>query len=190
MQTRVPVPKSSVGSKKVEPNRVLAACKTLASVKKSLPMSGARPPGANNLWSRGVRLAPISFWCGAEQELALPFGTQKAHPGQPDRLHGLPQDRSQPGDAASTRARRRHPSKWALWRPPSIQTMCTATSSSFWMGRPAARRAKLSEGGASCRTRAGGAPRPGTISAWASGPQKTRRTGSRCIKDAIDHHFC
>ena len=66
-------------------SRVLAACKTLESVKNSLPMSDARPPGANSL-ARGVGLAPISFWCGAEQELALHSG---AHSGT-RRTQGLP----------------------------------------------------------------------------------------------------
>ena len=42
---------------------------------------------------------------GALPQIALPFGPQKAAKGQPTRARAPPQDRSQPGDAASTRAR-------------------------------------------------------------------------------------
>ena len=78
-------------------SRVLAACKTLESVKNSLPMSDARPPGANSL-ARGVGLAPISFWCGAEQRDCPPIRAAKSTPGA---AHLGPRARRvQPADAA------------------------------------------------------------------------------------------
>ena len=119
-----------------------SGCKTLASKSNSLPISGARPPAANNLVERRSTDSNYASRSGQSKQLPSYFGSQThpgaAHPG-PRATAGQVPTRA---DRRSREKRAAQP-KWAPSSKPSIQMMCTATSSSSSMEKRAARRAKL-----------------------------------------------
>ena len=78
-------------------SRVLAGCKTLASVKNSLPVSLTPPPDANSLGERRSTGSNMLLVRGRARALPSQFGPQKQQRGSPTGHRGIgPNQATQP----------------------------------------------------------------------------------------------